>query len=155
MDYAAPLQQTADLVSFLVLQSLREVWLNQGTYSAVNELTPTGAVQSFNVNPDGSLSQALDTVSSGGAHPAHVVALPNGKVVVLNYSSGDGRIISTTNGGAKFNVSSPLIKFEAPLGGVSHPHQTVEHEDSLYIPDLVCDIPLLSLSERRGLILGV
>ena len=72
----------------------------------------------------------------------------------MNYSSGDGRIISTTNGGAKFNVSGSLIKFEAPIGGVSHPHQTVQYEDSLYIPDLVCGILLLG-SERRELILGI
>ncbi|KAJ2920793.1 hypothetical protein H1R20_g16301, partial [Candolleomyces eurysporus] len=112
---------------------------NKHILYAVNEMAPLGALQSFKIAPDGSLSDALDTVSTLGADPAHVVALPNGKVVVMNYSTGDGRIIKTTHGGAKFNGSGPLIKFQVPPGTLSHPHQTVQYGDALLIPDLGAD----------------
>jgi 6-phosphogluconolactonase (cycloisomerase 2 family) len=105
--------------------------------SAVNEMAPLGALQSFKIAPDGSLSEPLDTVSTLGADPAHVVALPNGKVVVMNYSTGDGRIIKTTHGGTKFDDSGPLIKFQVPPGTLSHPHQTVKYGNALLVPDLV------------------
>ncbi|KAF6752873.1 Lactonase, 7-bladed beta-propeller-domain-containing protein [Ephemerocybe angulata] len=113
---------------------------NKNLVYATNEYGPYGGVQSYQVSDSGSVS-VVDTISSLGADPAHAVALPNGKVVVMNYSSGDGRIITTTDGGRRFlnDSSAHYLKFQAPAGGVSHPHQTVQRGETLFIPDLGAD----------------
>jgi hypothetical protein len=54
-------------------------------YSAVNEVE-AGAVQSFTIFDNGTLSGAIATTSSGGNGPAHVFASPDGEVSAMNVS---------------------------------------------------------------------
>ena len=51
--------------------------------SSVNENTP-GALKSFVIGPDGLLSDAVDTVASGGDAPAFTVPLSTGQVAIMN-----------------------------------------------------------------------
>ncbi|KAG5635490.1 hypothetical protein H0H81_011045 [Sphagnurus paluster] len=103
--------------------------------SAVNDGTP-GSLKSFQINSSGALSQAVDTVPSGGDNPAHAIALSTGAVAVFNYNSGNGRIIPTTSNPLKFDNSAGIISFPQ-LQGASHPHMALEHGSEILIPDLV------------------
>ncbi|KAG5635491.1 hypothetical protein H0H81_011046 [Sphagnurus paluster] len=103
---------------------------------AVNEAS-TGALQSFQITSSGALSQAVDTVSSGGDSPAYAAALSTGAVAVFNYNSGTGRIVSTTSNPLKFDNSAGVISFPQPQGGASHPHMALEYGSEILIPDLV------------------
>lgn len=114
----------------------------------MNEVA-NGAVQSFIIGPDGTLSEAQDTSSTGGDSPAFAVALSTCAVALstcavaaVNYGSGNGRVIPTTNSGLEFDQNSPLITFPKPNGPISHPHMVVEHDDEILIPDLVGGNPL-------------
>jgi Lactonase, 7-bladed beta-propeller len=108
--------------------------------SAVNEIT-AGALQSYDINPNGTLSTAIDTVLTGGDSPAFATALSTGEVAVFNYNSGNGRIVPTTAFALYFDDSSaPEITF--PLTStspkaVSHPHMALEYNDEVLVPDLV------------------
>ena len=96
------------------------------------------AVQSYIINADGGLSAPIDTVESGGDSAAFTVALSTGEVAVVNYGSGDARIIPTTSQESRFNADdAPLITFPVQDGTVSHPHMALEHEKEVLIPDLV------------------
>ncbi|KAH9475871.1 hypothetical protein JR316_0011431 [Psilocybe cubensis] len=108
---------------------------NRSLLYAVNE-NSNGALQSFLINPDGSLSAAIDTVSSGGSSPAFATALSTGSVAIMNYDTGNGKIIPTSSQQSKFSQSAPLITFPPPVGGVSHPHMALEHEGEVLVPDL-------------------
>ncbi|KAG6856871.1 hypothetical protein H0H87_012688 [Tephrocybe sp. NHM501043] len=110
---------------------------NQSILYAVNEVT-SGALQSFTVDSAGTLSPAIDTVSSGGNGPAFATALSTGSVAIFNYGSGDGRIVPTNSCDAtKFIDSAPTISFPAPLApSVSHPHMALEHGSEVLVPDL-------------------
>ncbi|KAF8960657.1 Lactonase, 7-bladed beta-propeller-domain-containing protein [Flammula alnicola] len=108
---------------------------NRSLLYAVNE-NPGGALQSFIITPNASLSNPLDTVSSEGSSPAFAAALSTGSVAVMNYDTGNGRIIPTTSQESEFVTSAPLITFPPPSGGVSHPHMALEHEDEVLVPDL-------------------
>ncbi|KAF8954803.1 Lactonase, 7-bladed beta-propeller-domain-containing protein [Flammula alnicola] len=108
---------------------------NRSLLYAVNA-NPSGALQSFVINPNASLSSPLDIVSSGGSGPAFATALSTGSVAVMNYGTGNGRIIPTTSQKSEFVTSAPLITFPPPSGGVSHPHMALEHEDEVLVPDL-------------------
>ncbi len=55
------------------------------THSATNENTD-GALQSFFVKQDGSLTAAIGQTSSGGNGPAFAVPLSTGEVAVMNVS---------------------------------------------------------------------
>lgn len=104
--------------------------------STVNEDT-AGALQSYEILADGSLSSAIETVSSGGDSPAFTVALSTGQVAIMNYNSGNGRVIPTTNSPLHFQSNdAPLITFPRPTG-VSHPHMVLEHGQEILVPDLV------------------
>jgi 6-phosphogluconolactonase (cycloisomerase 2 family) len=104
--------------------------------SAVNEISTGGAVQSFTVDADGGLSTAIDTVQSEGGNPAFVTALSTGEVAVVNYGSGNAKIMPTTSQESRF-TSYPPITFPAQDGTASHPHMVLEHENEVLIPDLV------------------
>ena len=78
----------------------------------------------------------MDTVSSGGDLPAFAVALSTGSVAVMNYNSGNGRIVPTTSGAQKFDNSAPVITFPKSSGPVSHPHMALQYNDEVLIPDL-------------------
>jgi len=90
------------------------------------------------------VSSAVDAVSSGGDSPAFAVALSTGQAAIMNYNSGDGRIIPLDTDGLTFEdsaTSAGLIKFPVPTAptseGTSHPHMALEHGDEIFVPDLV------------------
>ena len=86
---------------------------------------------------NGSLSSALNTIQSGGNDPAFATALSTGAVAVMNYGSGNGKIVPTTNKAAVLSQSANSVTFPPPAGGVSHPHMALEHSGEILIPDLV------------------
>ncbi|KAJ7220583.1 Lactonase, 7-bladed beta-propeller-domain-containing protein [Mycena pura] len=104
---------------------------NQSILYATNELT-SGALQSFDIIQGSTLSDAVDTVHSGDADPAFAVALSTGEVAIMNYSTGNGRIIPTTNSPEEFGDDAPVITFPPPVGGVSHPHMALQHEKEIF-----------------------
>lgn len=106
--------------------------------SAVNEIS-NGALQSFDVASNGVLSPAIDTVPSDGDSPAFTVALSSGSVAIMNYSSGNGRVIPTTATSPEHfhGASAGVVTFPPPSGGVSHPHMALEHGNEILVPDLV------------------
>ena len=53
--------------------------------SAVNEVED-GAIQSFTIFDNGTLSGAISSASTGGNGPAHVFASPDGEVSAMNAS---------------------------------------------------------------------
>src|SRR5207244_5202987 len=56
---------------------------------AVNELSEDGGVSAFSVEPASGRLRLLNSVASGGAHPAHVSVDPTGRwVLVANYTGG-------------------------------------------------------------------
>lgn len=106
--------------------------------SSVNEIS-SGALQSFIIDPTGALSPAIDTVSSGGDGPAFATALSTDSVAILNYNSGNGRIIPTDpTDGTRFINTAPEISFPQPAPpNVSHPHMALQHGTEVLVPDLV------------------
>lgn len=100
------------------------------------------------MDSQGFLSDPIDTVSSGGDLPAYTAALSNGRVGVMNYGSGTGRILKTTSAGSKFDDTAPVINF-LRSGNVSHPHQIVEYNNELFVPDLGQDT-IWRLSTKDG-----
>jgi 6-phosphogluconolactonase (cycloisomerase 2 family) len=100
----------------------------------VNEIEQ-GAVQSFQITPDGKLSNAITTVSTGGNGPAFVAPLSTGQVAAVNFGGGNGKIIPTTNP-FSLATTSATITFPPPSGGVSNPHMVLENKGELLVPDL-------------------
>ncbi|PPQ73722.1 hypothetical protein CVT24_006979 [Panaeolus cyanescens] len=111
--------------------------VNSSLLYATNENAP-GALQSFGINRDGTLSPPIDTVPSGGDLPAFTTALSTGDVAVMNYNTGNGRIFPTIRGSrqSKFDPDSPTITFPPPSDGVSHPHMALEYRGEVFVPDL-------------------
>lgn len=109
-------------------------------FSAVNEVY-SGALQSFIVHADGTLSAPQDTVSSDGGNPAFTAALSTGQVAVMNYNTGNGLIVPTTGSPLLFNKDTPLISFPQTLNAISHPHMVLEHHDEILVSDLVKNTP--------------
>jgi len=90
---------------------------NRNVLYATNE-NSAGALQSFLINPNGTLYKVIDTISSGGDSPAFATALSTGAVAVVNYGSGNGRIIPTTSKGETFQESnrpSPSLHLQVAL----------------------------------------
>ncbi|KAI0674303.1 putative isomerase YbhE [Trametes maxima] len=108
---------------------------NKSILYATNE-NAVGGLQSFVIRGDGSLSQVQGNTGSGGDSPAFAVPLSTGEVAVMNYGSGDGLIIPTSEGGLQFAEDAPLISFPA---NVSHPHMAVEVGKEVFVPDLGAD----------------
>ncbi|EJD02391.1 putative isomerase YbhE [Fomitiporia mediterranea MF3/22] len=109
---------------------------NSSILYAVNEIDQA-ALQSFVVHEDGLLSDAISTVPTLGLSPTHNHPLKTGQVSVMNWSTGNGRVFPTSPDGLYFdNSSAPVITFPA---NQSHPHETVEHEDEILVPDLGAD----------------
>ncbi|KAF7303818.1 putative isomerase YbhE [Mycena indigotica] len=125
---------------------------NSSILYATNELEPTGALQSFDILPNNVLSPAVDTITSSGADPAFAAAVNGGReIAIMNYSSGNGRIIPTTTSPEKFDNNAPVITFPVPPGGVSHPHMAVQFGKEIFVPDLGADmIWRLSPSGKAG-----
>lgn len=105
--------------------------------SSVNEVSPIGAVQSFIIHSDGSLSTPQDTVSSTGDRPAFVAALSTGQVGVMNFDGGSGLFIPTTDSPLHFERNAPAITFPTKPNTISHPHMLLQYGDEVFVPDLV------------------
>jgi len=114
--------------------------------SSVNEVSPIGAVQSFIIHPDGSLSTPQDTVSSTGDRPAFVAALSTGQVGVMNFDGGSGLFVPTTDSPLHFERNAPAITFPTKPNTISHPHMLLQHGDEVLVPDLVGPTHLTSYS---------
>ena len=114
--------------------------------SSVNEVSPIGAVQSFIIHPDGSLSTPQDTVSSTGDRPAFVAALSTGQVGVMNFDGGSGLFIPTTDSPLHFERNASAITFPTKPNTISHPHMLLQHGDEVLVPDLVGPTRLTSYS---------
>lgn len=104
-------------------------------FSATNEVED-GAVQTFLASPDGVLSSAITNVSSGGASPAFTTVLSTNELAVFNYVGGNGRIIPITEDYVTFEDTSSDITFPVPVNGSSHPHEAVEYNGEVFVPDL-------------------
>ncbi|KAJ7282251.1 Lactonase, 7-bladed beta-propeller-domain-containing protein [Mycena rebaudengoi] len=78
--------------------------------------------------------------------PAFCAALSTGEVAIMNYSSGNGRIIPTTSSPDQFDNDAPTIVFPPPPpdtpnpNKVSHPHMAVQHGKEVFVPDLGSDM---------------
>ncbi|KAI0360680.1 putative isomerase YbhE [Trametes cingulata] len=108
---------------------------NKSILYATNENTD-GALQSFFVKQDGSLTAAVGQTSSGGNGPAFAVPLSTGEVAVMNFGSGNGLVIPTEEDPLQFTEGAPLISFPA---AVSHPHMALEVGSEVLVPDLGAD----------------
>ncbi|EKM53237.1 uncharacterized protein PHACADRAFT_147588 [Phanerochaete carnosa HHB-10118-sp] len=108
---------------------------NKSILYATNEDEP-GALQSFTIGSQGVLD-LIDTVPSGGDAPAFTTALNNGQVAIMNYNTGNGKIIPTTSDPLHFTTDAPLITF--PSVNQSHPHMALQHDSEVFIPDLGAD----------------
>ncbi|KAJ7883499.1 hypothetical protein B0H14DRAFT_2499319 [Mycena olivaceomarginata] len=64
--------------------------------------------------------RVFEAVPSGGNDAAFAVTLSTGEVAIMNYSSGDRRIIPTTTSPEHCNNDAPVITFLPPTLGVSH-----------------------------------
>ncbi|TFK70245.1 hypothetical protein BDN72DRAFT_551718 [Pluteus cervinus] len=109
---------------------------NSSILYAVNEVGPTGALQSFTISQSGTLSSAVETITSSGSNPAYVVPLSSGEVAIMNYSSGNGRIIPTTSSPQRFNSSAGVLSFAQTGRDASHPHMALEYNGEILVPDL-------------------
>lgn len=112
---------------------------NKSILYAVNEVS-AGTLQSFTINSNGSLNGPLDQISSGGSGPAFASPLSSGPVVVLNYGSGNGEIIPTSDA-LLFSSNTTSITFPPPVGNMSHPHMALQHDAEIFVPDLVNQYP--------------
>ncbi|EPQ50586.1 hypothetical protein GLOTRDRAFT_141401 [Gloeophyllum trabeum ATCC 11539] len=108
---------------------------NPNILYTVNEVTE-GALQSYVVGPEGVLAGPVDTVSSGGDGPAFCGPLTTGQVAIMNYNSGNGKIIPTSYGGLVFDKNASLITFPPPEGNLSHPHEAIQNGAEVLVPDL-------------------
>jgi len=132
-------------------------WIERGVFNptilyAVNEVE-AGAIQSFTIFDNGTLSGAISTISTGGNGPAHVFASPDGVVSAMNFGGGNGIIVPTENNGSTFgNPSSYIVTF--PVVGssnVSHPHETIQAGNELLVPDLGGDTVWRLVPNRDGM----
>jgi 6-phosphogluconolactonase (cycloisomerase 2 family) len=116
-------------------------------HSAVNEIAE-GAVQSYLINSNGTLSGPIDTVGSGGDGPAFCVQLSNGEVAAMNYGSGNGSFTPTSTDRTTFDLSASIVNFTPPPNNLSHPHMALEYNEEVFVPDLVSVVLYLSLAIR-------
>ncbi|KXN82927.1 hypothetical protein AN958_02010 [Leucoagaricus sp. SymC.cos] len=110
--------------------------MNASILYAVNEVSPIGALQSFIILPDGSLSGPQDTVSTTGDRPAFAAQLSTGQIGVMNFNSGNGLFVPTATSELRFQRDAPLITFPEKPNTISHPHMVLEHGDEVLVPDL-------------------
>ena len=53
------------------------------------------------------------------------------------YAGGNGAIVNTTDNGSHFGNSTFIIFPIVGTSGASHPHETLQSENELLVPDLV------------------
>jgi len=66
----------------------------------------------------------------------------------MNFGSGNGTLIPTTNDGKTFDSPAMGVNFPAPNNSVSHPHMALEYNGEVYVPDLGLDV-IWRLKERE------
>ncbi|KAI1798203.1 putative isomerase YbhE [Ganoderma leucocontextum] len=109
---------------------------NKSILYAVNE-NSNGGLQTFTIGHEGTLSSAIDTISTEGDSPAFTTPLSTGQVAVMNYGSGNGLIVPTeSEDPLEFVSSYTPITFNAT---VSHPHMALQHGNEVFVPDLGAD----------------
>ncbi|KAH8109437.1 putative isomerase YbhE [Phellopilus nigrolimitatus] len=110
---------------------------NKSVLYAVNE-DQQGALQAFTIDGNGLLSDAISTVDSGGMGRRSRFRSVPGQVAIMNYGSGNGKIIPTTGDPLHFDTSNATetIAFPAP---VSHPHMALQNGNEVLVPDLGAD----------------
>ncbi len=115
------LMAEAENPSFLALSE-------NGTYLlAVNEVSDanlTGYVSTFKIEKD--TLALIDRKPTGGAHPCHVAANPEGYVVVANYSGGNMGLLKIQEDGRL----SELLDVQQHQGSGPHPRQEGPHAHS-------------------------
>ncbi|EAU83139.2 hypothetical protein CC1G_07821 [Coprinopsis cinerea okayama7 len=108
---------------------------------AVNEIGPVGNLQSFLVDSQGGLT-LVDTVATGGNGPTFTNPLTTGEVSAMNFGSPNAAFIATDPlDPTRFiqdNLASTVVEFPVN-GGPSNPHQSVEHNGEIFVPDLGAD----------------
>jgi 6-phosphogluconolactonase (cycloisomerase 2 family) len=83
--------------------------------------TQSGSVSAFSITRPGGHLTLLDTVSSGGAGPAHLSVHPSGKsVLVANYAGGTVAVLPVRSNGAL----GPATDVKEDLGKVGPAHAT-------------------------------
>lgn len=111
------------------------------TLYAVNEIGPVGSVQSFLVDEEGGLT-VVDTAPTGGNGPTYTEFLSTGEVTGLNFGSPNASFVQTDpTDPKKFIVETlptSVVSFPA-LEGASNPHQSLEYNGEVFIPDLGAD----------------
>jgi len=110
---------------------------NAGILYAVNEVDD-GKLVSFIINKDGTLDLIAKT-SSGGKGPPHLLPLEqSNEVAIMNYGSGNGLVVPLQDDLLHFVIdpAPPLITFNPAPNPLSHPHETVEVGDQLFVADL-------------------
>ncbi|TFK86813.1 putative isomerase YbhE [Polyporus arcularius HHB13444] len=113
---------------------------NKSILYATNE-NPDGALQSFVVLSNGSLTPAIDTIFTGEDvdhrnGPAFAIPLSTGEVAAMNFGSGNGVFVPTGEDPTAFVTGSPVITFPTTRSPTSHPHMALEVGSEVFIPDL-------------------
>lgn len=111
--------------------------LNSSVLYAVNEIGPVGNLQSFLVDEEGSLT-LVDTVATGGNGPTYVESLTTGEATALNFGSPNASFIATQPEDPARFIESPAVNFPVN-GGPSNPHQSLEFNGEVFVPDLGAD----------------
>lgn len=118
----------------------------EGCLYAVNESADEGGVSAFAVDPASSRLTLLNTVSSQGAHPAHLSVDPSGRwLLVANYTGGtiatlpiraDGSLAEAADVVRHTGSGPNPARQEGP-----HPHMIVAAPDGgfVLVPDLGLD----------------
>ncbi|KAG8938134.1 hypothetical protein FRC03_007625, partial [Tulasnella sp. 419] len=111
-----------------------------------NQEQSWGQVYSFLVNPTtGQLTQ-IDSTPTGGADPAHLLALSSGtELYVTNYSGGSGLSIPLGSSVTDLpSTNGPVNQFYGSGPNQSrqtspHPHQAIQYNNEILVPDLGAD----------------
>ncbi|KAF7419427.1 hypothetical protein PC9H_002017 [Pleurotus ostreatus] len=112
---------------------------NTSILYAVNENSPVGALQSFEVDSEGGLT-LVDTVTSGGNGPTFAGVLSTGEVTAMNFGSPNCSLVATVPGDPlRFQTDSPAVPFPVPDGAPSNPHMSLEFNGEVFVPDLGAD----------------
>jgi len=109
-----------------------------------------GAIQSFTIFDNGTLSGEVSITSTGGNGPAHVFASPDGEVAAMNFGGGNGVIVTTEDGGGSFGDSTPVTFPIIGSSGASNPHETIQLDDELLVPDLGGDTIWRLVPDENG-----
>ncbi|KJA21813.1 hypothetical protein HYPSUDRAFT_682420 [Hypholoma sublateritium FD-334 SS-4] len=111
---------------------------NSNVLYATNEVEPIGALQSFSVHADGSLS-LVDTVSTGGSGPTFTNPLSTGEVSAINFGSPNSDFVATLpDDPLHFVTNSTVVTFPVSENK-SNPHMSLEYNGEVFVADLGAD----------------